>query len=153
MSIRKPVFLESNPKSAGPKYNKNWALNRIDVRDTMLTCEEFFNNYPKSKRLFIAILAQLDQIGPAEMRVTKSQIAFRRKRAFAWLWIPARYLRGKTAPLVLSLSFLCRDLSPRWKEIVTPYPGRYMHHLELYSPSEIDDEVRLWLKFAWDQAG
>ena len=88
-----------------------------------------------------------------EIRVSKSQIAFRRRRAFAWVWVPQRYLRGRQAPLVLTLSFARKDESPRWKEIVEPNPGRFTHHLELRTSTEIDDEVRGWLKEAWETAG
>ena len=91
----------------------------------------------------------IDTIGPAELRVTRSQIAFRRRVAFAWAWLPARYLRGQVAPLVLTLSFRHRDASPRWKEIVEAAPGRFTHHVELYAITDIDDEVRDWLRSAW----
>ena len=85
--------------------------------------------------------------------MTRSQIAFRRRVAFAWVWIPARYLRAHVVPLVLTLSFRHRDASPRWKEIVEPTPGRFTHHLELYAVTDIDDEVRDWLRNAWGAAG
>jgi hypothetical protein len=52
------------------------------------------------------------------------------------------------APLVLTLSFPYRHGSPRWKEIVEPAPGRFTHHLELYSTADIDDEVTGWLRDA-----
>jgi hypothetical protein len=86
------------------------------------------------------------------MRVSKSQIAFCRSKDFAWVWIPDRYLHGRPAPLVLSLSFAERNNSPRWKEIVEPYPGRFMHHLELRSEAEIDGEVKGWIREAWEAA-
>lgn len=85
-------------------------------------------------------------------QITKSQIAFRHRRAFAWAWIPARYLRGRVAPLVLSIALRRRDPSPRWKEIVEPATGRFMHHFELYSAAEIDQEVVAWLREAWSDA-
>lgn len=84
--------------------------------------------------------------------MTKSQVAFRRSKAFAWAWVPEMYLHGEHAPLVLTLSFAKLDDSPRRKEIVEPAPGRFTHHLELRSESEIDDEVRSWLRAAWDAA-
>jgi hypothetical protein len=40
----------------------------------------------------------------------------------------------------------------RWKQIVEPAPGRFTHHLELHTASEIDDEVRRWLQEAWEAA-
>jgi hypothetical protein len=89
---------------------------------------------------------------PAKLRVTKSQVAFWRRSAFAWAWMPGKYLRRKTAPLVLTVGLRRRDTSPRWKQIVEPHPGRYTHHLELYSVEQIDDEVKSWLQEAWSEA-
>jgi hypothetical protein len=117
-----------------------------------VTLDEFFLGHEPSRPIFDVALETINSIGPASLRVTKSQIAFRRRKAFAWAWIPAKYLHGKTAPLVLSLSLPARDPSPRWKEIVEPYPGHFMHHLELYSTGDIDDEVRAWLRAAWFSA-
>jgi hypothetical protein len=54
---------------------------------------------------------------------------------------------------VLTLAFRTRDSSPRWKQVVEPYPGRFTHHLELYSVQEIDEQVRDWLRIAWETAG
>jgi hypothetical protein len=45
-----------------------------------------------------------------------------------------------------------RSDSPRWKEIVEPAPGRFTHHLELYDVADVDDEVRGWLRQAWEAA-
>ncbi|NTU80464.1 MAG: hypothetical protein HGA45_13975 [Chloroflexales bacterium] len=95
----------------------------------------------------------VDALGPASLRTTKSQIAFRRRRAFAWVWMPDRYLRRPAAPLVLSLALPWRDGSPRWKQVGEPAPGRFMHHLELYDLAELDDEVHTWLHQAWEAAG
>jgi len=114
--------------------------------------DEFFGDHDVSRSLFNALQEVINSIGPAEYKVTKSQIAFRRKKQFAWVWMPGKYLRGKTAPLVLSLSFPARDPSPRWKEIVEPAPGRFMHHLELNVLNDIDVEVIRWLQSAWEQA-
>lgn len=111
--------------------------------------EAFFAGYEASRPLFDTLWAVVQAIGPAELRVTNSQIAFRRRVAFAWAWIPDRYLRGGHAPLVLSLSLRRCDNSPRWKEIVEPAPGRFMHHLELHGVGEVDDEVRRWLEEAY----
>jgi hypothetical protein len=119
----------------------------------MLTLEEFFADHDESRQLFEAVLRLAYEIGPASMKVTKSQIAFSHKRAFAWAWMPGKYLRRKVAPLVLSVSFPGRDPSPRWKQIVEPALGRFMHHLELYSVDDLDDEVKEWLRIAWENAG
>ena len=119
----------------------------------MTTLDEFFLGHDESRSLFDTLRDAIDPFGAVALQVTKSQIAFRRRKAFAWVWIPGKYLRGKTAPLVLTLSFRIRDSSPRWKEIVEPSPGRFTHHLELYSADDIDGEVLDWLRNAWAAAG
>ena len=117
-----------------------------------MTVDEFFAGLEEPRRIFEALCNAVDAVGQAELRVTKSQIAFRRRRAFAWAWMPGMCLRGKCAPLVLTLSLQRRDPSPRWKEIVEPTPGRFTHHLELHSAEDIDDQVRTWLREAYEAA-
>ena len=118
-----------------------------------MTLDEFFAGHDVSKRIFETLDEMIVALGPAEIRVTKSQVAFRRRRTFAWAWMPSMYLRGKPVPLVLTLALRRRDPSPRWKEIVEPTPGRFMHHMELRSSTDIDDEFRAWLQEAWADAG
>jgi len=114
-----------------------------------MAVDEFFEGYERSRRLFKVVQRTISAMGAAELRVTKSQIAFCRRRAFAWVWIPGKYLRGRVAPLVLTFAFDRRDPSPRWKEIVRTERGRYTHHLELFAVEDIDPEVRGWLAEAW----
>jgi len=118
----------------------------------MLTLDEFFAGEVESRRIFDALLEAIDALGPVQVNVTKSQIAFRRQNAFAWAWMPGMYLRGKVPPLVLTLALRREDRSPRWKQIVEPKTRRFTHHLELFSTADIDDEVRTWLQEAWATA-
>jgi hypothetical protein len=118
-----------------------------------MTVDEFFSGQDESRKLFEALFAIVEAIGPTELRVTKSQVAFCRRKAFAWAWMPGQYLHRKCAPLVLTLGFRYRDTSPRWKEIVEPSPGRFTHHLELYSVADLDGEVYQWLQSVWVSAG
>jgi hypothetical protein len=125
-----------------------------------MTLDDFFRGRDESRRIFDALRAAVEAVGPVELRVTKSQVAFRkvpaqlrgRGIAFAWAWMPDVYLGPGHAPLVLTVALRRRDSSPRWKQVVEPVPGRFTHHLELYSPGEIDDEVRAWLAEAWQAA-
>ena len=114
--------------------------------------DDFFQGFEGSRPVFNVLRHRIAELPRVSMAVTKSQIAFRRKRAFAWAWIPDRYLRGQNAPLVLSFAFRYRDASPRWKQIVEPSRGRFMHHVELNSPAELDQEVTQWLWEAWAEA-
>ena len=117
-----------------------------------MTLDEFFAGRPDSRQIFEALFIAIGALGPVEVRVTRSQVAFRRRKAFAWAWMPGAYLRGQVPPLVLTLGLRRRHPSPRWKEVVEPYPGRFTHHLELRSTAEIDDEVHTWLQEAWADA-
>ncbi len=80
-------------------------------------------------------------------------MAFRRRKAFAWAWVPGKYLRGRVPQLVLTLALTRQDASPRWKEVVEAAPGHFTHHLEIYAAGEIDAEVGWWLREAWLAAG
>jgi len=118
-----------------------------------LELDDYFEGWPESRRLFDALHALIASLGPVEVRMTKSQAAFRRRVAFAWAWLPGMYLRGDVAPLVLTVALRRRDPSPRWKQVVEPAPGRFTHHLELHTVADLDDEVDAWLREAWDAAG
>lgn len=117
-----------------------------------MSLEEFFAGFELSRLLFDVIDAAVVELGGVERRVTRSQVAYRRRTGFAWVWVPGRYLAGRSAPLVLSLALGRRDPSPRWKESVEPTSGRFMHHLELHSLDDIDEAVRGWLQEAWTEA-
>ena len=95
----------------------------------------------------------LNDVGSLEVRTTKSQIAFRRTRGFAYLWLPGQYLRNPAAEVVLSIALGRHDSSSRFKEVVHPAERHWMHHLELEGPDDIDDEVVAWLREAAERAG
>jgi hypothetical protein len=117
-----------------------------------MTLDEYFDGNEESRRLFDCLRERIESLGPVEMLIQQSQIAFRRNKSFAFAWMPGKYLKGRGAPLVLTLGLRRRDLSPRWKTIVEPAPGRFTHHMEIHSPNDMDDEVYVWLQEAWIQA-
>ena len=117
-----------------------------------MTPDELFADWPLSKELFAAVLRAAEGIGEVSVKATRSQVAFRRQRAFAWVWRPGQYLKGRVAPLVLTIALPWRDESPRWKQIVEPTPGHFTHHLELQDPADVDSEVEGWLRAAWQAA-
>jgi hypothetical protein len=94
----------------------------------------------------------LDRLGGVEVRTTTSQVAFRRRRGFAYLWLPGRYLARPGADVVLSVVLGRRDRSPRWKEVAHPSPAHWMHHLELTDATQVDHEVAAWLEEAAEKA-
>ena len=90
--------------------------------------------------------------GPRVVRLTATQVAFRHRIGFAWLWLPGAWLAHPEAEVVLSLALRQRLDSPRWKQVVEPYPGRWMHHLEVRDLAALDDELAGWVAAAYAAA-
>ena len=101
--------------------------------------------------VYRAVRDAVDRIGVADVRVTKSQVAFRRRRGFAFVWRPGQYVRSEV-PAVLSIALPYEASSSRFKSVVHPSPTVWMHHLELDHAAQVDDEVRGWLAEAYEHA-
>ena len=115
--------------------------------------DNFFEGQPFTRRLFEAARSMVRIIGPVEIKVTRSQIAFKRRGGFAWTWMPDRYLYKEAAPHVLNISLRRRDLSPRWKQVVEPQPRRFMHRLEMFSVDDLEEAITPLLAEACESAG
>lgn len=113
---------------------------------------DYFRGHSLALALHQKVATTISRIGPAQTKVSKSQVGFNREHPFAATWRASRYLGREQAPLVLSIDLRRRDTSPRWKEVVEPSPGHFTHHLELHSLAEVDDFVRARLTEAWEQA-
>jgi Domain of unknown function (DUF5655) len=117
-----------------------------------MTPEEFFAESPLGWTVFSRVEDILDGFGTFAVRVTKSQVAFRRKRVFALLWMPGKWLSRPAAEVVLSIALGRRDGSERFKEVAHPTGNQWMHHLEIRTPDDLDREVIGWLREAADRA-
>jgi hypothetical protein len=118
------------------------------------TPSEYFAGNLLGQAVFDRVLAVLTNHDPVAVRVSKSQVAFRRRRGFAWLWLPERYLGVRSAGIVvLSFALGRADPSGRFKEVVQVAPAHWMHHLEIRAVTELDDDVVAWLREAADRAG
>ena len=114
--------------------------------------EDFFAGHPEARAVFEQLLAVLTRLGPVEVRTSKSQVAFRRQRGFAFLWLPGRYRSKPTAEVVLSIALGRHDPSARFKQVAHPARSQWMHHLEIRDVGDVDDEVVGWLREAADRA-
>jgi len=121
-------------------------------RSTTGRISEYLAGSATARWLRDAAIRAIESVGPSTHRTTRSQIAFRRRRGFAWIWAPRMYLTKGAAPLVLSIAAPHRLRSRRWKKVVEPTPGVFMHHLEVRRVRDIDAEVRAWLHTAWGAA-
>ena len=115
------------------------------------TPEGYFAGHPEGLALYRAVEDVLATIGEASVEVKKSQIAFRRRRGFAYVWRPGQYVNSRF-PAVLSIALPREVASDRFKSVAHPSPKLWMHHLELESADQVDDEVREWLAEAYADA-
>lgn len=114
--------------------------------------EQFFAGHPDGLAIFDAVADAVAELDAGVVPdVQKSQIAFRRRRGFAFVWRPGQYVTSRV-PAVLSLALPRPVFSPRIKSVVHPAPRSWMHHLELTDVDQVDDEVRGWLREAYDAA-
>lgn len=114
--------------------------------------EELFDGHPDGLAICRRVQQVLSALGEVSVAVTRSQVAFRRRKAFAFVWRPGQYV-SSDVPAVLSISLPYEITSDRFKEIAHPAPRVWMHHLELRDVSEVDDEVCSWLATAHETAG
>jgi Domain of unknown function (DUF5655) len=114
--------------------------------------EDFFAGHPDADAVFETVCSVLDGLGTVEVRTSKSQVAFRGKRGFAFLWLPGQYLATPTAEVVLSIALGRHDPSTRFKQVVHPAAAHWMHQLEVHDVGDIDDEVVGWLREPADRA-
>jgi Domain of unknown function (DUF5655) len=117
------------------------------------TPEEFFADSDEALAVYRRVEELVARAGlPFTVRTSKSQVTFRRRRGFAYVWVPGRYLRSPAADVVLSIALDRHIPSTRFKEVVHPAPSIWMHHLEIHAPDDLDDEVGQWLHDATDRA-
>ncbi|CUR59058.1 conserved hypothetical protein [metagenome] len=112
----------------------------------------FFDGHPDGAAVAAAVGRAIEDIGRHTVRSSRSQVAFRRRRGFAFLWRPGQYV-SSDVPAVVSIALAREVVSPRWKQVAHPAPHVWMHHLELQRPEDVDGEVRAWLREAYDAAG
>jgi hypothetical protein len=76
---------------------------------------EFLDGHPVAMSIYNKVHEWLVGLGTVDVWTTKRQIAFRRKRGFAYLWLPGKYLRRSDAEVVLSIALGRDDRSERFK--------------------------------------
>jgi hypothetical protein len=121
------------------------------VGDTAASPEKLFEGYPQGLAVCRAVQSAVERVGEATVVVSRSQVAFRRRRGFAYVWRPGQYVRSEV-PAVLSVALPREVASPRFKQVAHPSTTVWMHHLELHEVTEVDDQVFGWLAEAYRSA-
>ena len=107
--------------------------------------------FPESIPCYEEVCARMLAAFPAAaLKVSRTQTAFVRGVQFAWLSAPRR--KADHGGVMLSFALPELAASPRVLASSEPYPGRFMHHMLLRTPDELDGECLGWLCRAWDFA-
>jgi hypothetical protein len=114
--------------------------------------EHLFAHEPGAYEVYRAVRAVLEGLGPFDVRTSRSQVAFRRRRGFAYLWLPVEWARRPGVLVVLSIGLRHHVESARWKEVAHPARTTWMHHLEVDAVTDLDAEVGGWLRQAYAEA-
>ena len=115
-----------------------------------MPAEVWFAEHPEALPVYARIRELLEPVDSYDVRITRSQVALRRRRGFAYLWLPGMYV--DSAAVVVSVALGRPIDSTRFKQVVQPRPNLWMHHLEVHDLADLDDEVGAWLCEAADAA-
>lgn len=141
------------PVHRGGRLLVSSAGTRRFTKGSTVTPEEFLGDSDLARSVFEIVNRSLSSFDDVTVRTSKSQIAFKRRRGFAYIWLPRMYLERPQAEVVLSIALDREVASPRFKEVAHPSPGIWQHHLEVRAVDDVDDEVREWLDAAYRAAG
>ena len=114
----------------------------------------FFEKMPQALPIYEAFTKRLlKELGPVQVKVQKSQIAFSNRYQFAFIWHPSRRFRGrKGVYMVVTFGVSHRIEDSRIEAATEPYPNRWTHHVILSEVGQLDSELMDWLQEAHDFA-
>ncbi len=116
------------------------------------TLEELFAGRPAALELFHAIRQYIGSLGPVTMEVMKTQVSFGAETKFAWVWLPQLWIKKQPdESVVLTFDLRRRIDDRRIKQSVEPRPGRFTHHVVVRKESDLDRDLRDWIREAYEQ--
>ena len=119
--------------------------------DTLL----FFDKHPDALPLYLRFEEALRSVSPhLEKRVQKTQITFSNRHVFACVSF-AKVRKKAALPdsyIVITLGLPYPLESERVAVKTEPYPGRWTTHIVVGSIDEINAELLIWVKQAYDFA-
>lgn len=115
------------------------------------TVEGLFAGRPVSMALFHALRLYIESLGPVRMEAMKSQISFGTRTKFAWVWLPMPWAKNRPENSIVLTFGLRRHVEhERIVQAVEPRPGRWTHHVIIEEQADLDEDVRAWLREAYD---
>ncbi|HXA18659.1 MAG TPA: DUF5655 domain-containing protein [Thermoanaerobaculia bacterium] len=103
----------------------------------------FAKRPPELRALFDALAKAVSECGPAEVLSEKTRIAFHRRMSFLSVY-------PRKDHLILGFVLAERLKHPRFESVQTFSPRNHVHNLRLRNVHEIDDDVRKWIRDAYE---
>jgi hypothetical protein len=103
----------------------------------------FARRPPELRALFDALAKAVSACGPSEVLSEKTRIAFHRRLSFLSVY-------PRKDHLILGFLLAERLDHPRFESVQTFSPRNHVHNLRLRGIAEIDDEVREWIRAAYE---
>ena len=103
----------------------------------------FAKRSPELRILFDALAKAVRACGPHEVLAEKTRISFHRRMSFISVYLRKDHL-------ILGIVLAQRIEHPRFDSVQTFSPRNHLHNLRLRSVGEIDDDVRAWIRAAYD---
>lgn len=117
------------------------------------TVEGLFSGRPEALKLFYAVQKYIESLGPIIIEAMITQVSFGAKTKFAWVWLPQLWVKKRPEHSITLTFDVDRHIKhERIVEAVEPRPGRWTHHVIIEHESELDEDVREWLREAYANA-
>lgn len=109
---------------------------------------EFLLGRPRETAIYEAVLMHLQSVfSDVQVKLDRTQAAFIRQTQFAWIWLPRT--KKDAGKLMVSFALPQRHVVDRMAWVAAERPGKYVHHIAVSSPEELDEELRQWLEAAY----
>ena len=152
MTDRRRKFMTSPPAEAWLRTGTLWRCPECDKlypragqahSCVVLSLDDHFRDRPRARELFAAFRAAVEEVGgPVRLSVAKTRIGLITYITFAAVMARKNYLRGH-------ILLRRRVGSPRFVR-VDDGPPYWVHHFEIRTETDLDDEFRSWLSEAYD---
>jgi len=115
--------------------------------------EELFAAYPEALAVTQAVHRHLRTLGDVEMAAAKTQVSFRRRIRFAWVWMPKQSAGSGPDVPVVSFGLPHRLTADRIREAVQARGSFWTHHVLVPGPRQVDAELKAWLAESYEVLG
>lgn len=114
------------------------------------TLKSFMAGKPQALALAGALREYLESLGPVREQMMKTQISFAVRRKFAWIWMPAMWVKNRPPDCVALTFVLDRRIDDALiTQAVEPRPGIWTHHIVLTGTADFDSRCKQWLRQAY----